>query len=87
MTPDTLIPLSPFDLAVAALLVMLLAGLSWRLQLAIGRRMLIAAARSTVQLLLLGLVLKALFDSADPWLVAGLAFHLDAYRGAVGSDQ
>ena len=21
------------------------------------------------------------------WLVAGLAFHLDAYRGAVGSDQ
>ncbi|MCB1787302.1 MAG: iron export ABC transporter permease subunit FetB [Chromatiaceae bacterium] len=81
MTPDTLIPLSPFDLAVAALLVMLLAGLSWRLQLAIGRRMLIAAARSTVQLLLLGLVLKALFDSADPWLVAGLATLMLAVAG------
>ena len=60
MVARRLIVLSPFDLALAAALVMLLAALSWRLQLDIGRQML-AAARSTVQLLLLGLVLKALF--------------------------
>jgi putative ABC transport system permease protein len=68
-----LIALSPFDLAVAALLVLLLAALSWRMQLQIGRRMLIAAARSTVQLLLLGMVLKTLFSVANPWLIGLLA--------------
>lgn len=73
MQTDSLIILSPFDLALAAVLVLALAALSWRLRLAIGRRMLIAAARSTLQLLLLGLVLKALFSSENPWLVAGLA--------------
>jgi putative ABC transport system permease protein len=68
-----LIPLDPLDLAVAATLVLLLALLSWWLRLAIGRRMLIAAARSTVQLLLLGLVLKTLFMTTNPWLVGLLA--------------
>lgn len=73
MQPEGLIILSPLDLGLAAGLVLLLAALSWRLRLAIGSRMLIAAVRSTVQLLLLGLVLKTLFNTADPWLVAALA--------------
>ena len=73
MQSETLIILSPLDLGVASGLVFLLAGLSWQLRLGIGRRTLIAAARSTVQLLLLGLVLKTLFSSQSPWLVAGLA--------------
>lgn len=73
MQPDGLIVLTPLDLGLAAALVLLLAVLSWRLRLAIGSRMLIAALRSTVQLLLLGLVLKALFQTANPWLVAALA--------------
>ena len=73
MKTDSLILLSAFDLALAAGLVLLLAWLSWRLHLGIGRRILIASARSTVQLLLLGLVLKALFLSTNPWLVATLA--------------
>jgi putative ABC transport system permease protein len=68
-----MIALSPLDLAIAATLVLLLAALSWRLHLQIGRRMLIAAARSTVQLLLLGMVLKTLFSIANPWLVGLLA--------------
>jgi putative ABC transport system permease protein len=68
-----LILLSPVDLGMAAGLVLLLAALSWNLQLGIGRRMLVASLRSTVQLLLLGLVLKTLFASTDPWLVAALA--------------
>jgi putative ABC transport system permease protein len=53
--------LSPLDLAVAAGLVLLLAGSAAHLHLGIARSLLIAAARTAVQLLLIGLVLKALF--------------------------
>lgn len=67
------ISLSPFDLSLAALLVLLLAGLSWRLQLAMERKLLIAATRTTVQLLLIGLVLKVLFDNAQWWWVSLMA--------------
>jgi putative ABC transport system permease protein len=81
MQVDTLIVLSPFDLGFAAALVLLLAALSWRLKLAIGRRTLIAAARSTVQLLLLGLVLKALFNTSNPWLVGALALLMLGVAG------
>ena len=81
MTSDTLIALSAFDLAVAASLVLLLAALSWQLHLGIGRRMLVAAVRSTVQLLLLGLVLKALFNTANPWLIGLLAATMLAVAG------
>ena len=51
-----LIRLQPGDLAVAALLVLILALLSWRLHLGVGRRIIVAAVRSVVQLMLLGLV-------------------------------
>ncbi len=64
-----LISLSAWDLGGAAILVLFLAGLSWRLQLGIERRLLIAAMRSLVQLLLLGLVLKVLFQQQALWLV------------------
>jgi putative ABC transport system permease protein len=73
MQSNGLILLSPVDLGMAAGLVLLLAALSWNLRLGIGRRMLVASLRSTVQLLLLGLVLKTLFASTNPWLVAALA--------------
>ncbi len=56
-----LIHLTPFDLALAALLVLALVPLSLRLRLEIARPLLIAALRTTVQLLLVGLVLKAVF--------------------------
>ncbi len=81
MTPEGLILLSPYDLALSAGLVLMLAGLSWQLSLEIGGRMLIASARATVQLLLLGLVLKALFSTTNPWLVAGLATLMLAVAG------
>ena len=55
------IPLSYFDLVAAAGLVLALAGLSLRMALGIASDLLIAALRTTVQLLLVGLVLKALF--------------------------
>lgn len=77
----SLILLSPWDLALAALLVVLLALLSWRLQLGVERRLLIAAARSTVQLMLLGLVLGALFATTNPWLIGALALIMLSVAG------
>ncbi|MEA3277896.1 MAG: iron export ABC transporter permease subunit FetB [Pseudomonadota bacterium] len=69
----SLIILSPWDLALASSLVLLLAFMSWRLHLGVERRVLIAAARSTVQLTLLGLVLKVLFTQTSLPLIGLLA--------------
>lgn len=76
------IPLSPFDLALAAALVLALAALSWRWNLGLERSMLIAALRTTLQLLLIGLVLEALFAHARlVWIsLLGLAMLLLAAR-------
>lgn len=68
-----LIHLSPWDLGLAAGLVLALAGLSLRLDLGMERRLLIAALRSTLQLGLIGLVLKTLFEQSHPLLVGLLA--------------
>ncbi len=76
-----LIPLSPWDLALAATLVGLLAALSWLLHLGIGRRLLIAAARSGVQLTLLGLVLRVLFAQTSPPLLGLMALVMLAVAG------
>ncbi|MEO5341750.1 MAG: iron export ABC transporter permease subunit FetB [Gammaproteobacteria bacterium SHHR-1] len=64
-----LITLSPWDLAISAILVLLLALLSYRLQLGVGRRLVVAASRSVVQLLLIGMVLKFLFSQDNPLLI------------------
>jgi len=65
----SLIVLSAWDLILAAGLVVVLAALSWRLCLGVGRRVLVAALRGTVQLMLVGLVLKQLFAQANPALI------------------
>jgi putative ABC transport system permease protein len=67
------VQLSPVDLAIASLLILALAGLSWRMQIGSERQLLISALRSTVQLFLIGLVLKVLFDHAHLAWVALLA--------------
>lgn len=54
-------PLTPLDLALAASLLVLLGLLSWRMQLGLGKQLAIAAARTTVQLLLIGQILRLLF--------------------------
>ena len=69
----SLILLTPLDLALAAVLVLVLALLSWWLHLGVGRRLLVAATRSTVQLMLVGLVLKVLFAETNPWLIGLMA--------------
>lgn len=67
------ITLTSRDLALASLLVLLLAGLSWRMRLGLERRLLLSAARTTVQLTLIGFVLKVLFENATLLWVALLA--------------
>ena len=68
----TYITLDFFDLALAALLLLLNGAMSIWLRLAMERQLLIAAARMCVQLGLMGLVLKTLFTLVSPWLT-GLA--------------
>jgi len=63
------IALSPTDLLLAAALLVIAGGLSWRLQLGVEKRLLVAALRSTVQLLLLGLILHSLFSTKSPWMI------------------
>jgi putative ABC transport system permease protein len=67
------ISLSPLDLGLAAALVVVLAGLSHLLRIGLGRRLLVAGARSAVQLILLGLVLKVLFARTDLALIGLLS--------------
>lgn len=67
------IALSPWDLALASLFLILNAGLSLLLRLGLERQLLIAALRMIVQLLLIGVVLKAVFAAASPWLTALVA--------------
>lgn len=67
------IELSVLDLALAALLILALAGVSLHLGLGIGQRLVVSAARTTIQLLLIGLVLKLLFDNAHFLWVAAMA--------------
>jgi len=69
------------DLAIASVLVLLNAGLSVALQLGIERRLLVAAARTVVQLLLVGLVLTALFESGSPGWTALAAVAMVALAG------
>ena len=71
-----LIALSPFDLALAAVLVLAVAGLSLRMGLGIERQLLLAAARTVLQLLLVGLVLKAVFARAELAWVAAIALFM-----------
>jgi putative ABC transport system permease protein len=65
-----LVSLSVLDLSMAACLILLLAILSWHLQLGIQKTLVIAASRSVVQLTLLGLVLKQLFNQTSLPLLA-----------------
>jgi len=62
--------ISATDLAIAAALVLMLALLTWRLHLGTGRQIFVSAIRTTLQLLLIGLVLKTLFTHAEPGWVA-----------------
>ncbi|VAX05576.1 Probable iron export permease protein FetB [hydrothermal vent metagenome] len=71
-----LIILTPWDLAIAATLVLILAALSFRLHLGIEKQLLIAGVRSAVQLSLLGLVLKVIFAQSNPLTIGLLTLFM-----------
>ncbi len=63
------IALTAPDLMLASLLVLALIGLGARLELGVSKTLTIAAIRTTVQLLLVGLILEAVFTRAKPsWI-------------------
>lgn len=78
---DTADPLSWLGLAWSSVLILVAGGLSMVWNLGIHRRLIVAAARATVQLLLLALVLDALFAAASPWLTAGAAAVMLGFAG------
>ena len=70
---SSVISLTPFDLALSAVLLVLLAGLTILLQLGIWKNMLIAGVRMTIQLALIGFVLKWIFAQSNFFLITAMA--------------
>jgi len=75
------VALSNWDLALAALLLVLNAALSLWLDLGLERQLLVAGVRMTIQLFLVGLVLKFLFAVASPWLTLLTMLFMGAVAG------
>jgi putative ABC transport system permease protein len=63
------IELSYWQLAIAASLILISGVISLLLQLGLERRLLVAAVRTVVQLLLIGLVLDWIFAPGRPWFI------------------
>jgi putative ABC transport system permease protein len=65
-----IISLTAWDLSLAALFVIAMSLVSLRMRLNLHKLILIAAARMALQLLLVGLILKAVFENINPlWLM------------------
>jgi len=75
------IALSYWDVALAAVFLVLNAGLSLWLGLGLARQMLVAGARMLVQLLLVGLVLKAVFAAASALVTLAVAAAMAGFAG------
>ena len=73
--------LTYWDIALAASLLCVNAGLSIVYKLGTAKRLFIAATRMVVQLTLVGLVLKALFAAVSPWLTLLAAVAMIAFAG------
>ena len=83
------VPISPFQLVLAAALIVVSVALSWRLRLGLGRTILVAGVRMTAQLLLVGLILGWVFSLQTPLPVVGigLVMTLLAGQAAVSRSQ
>jgi putative ABC transport system permease protein len=69
------------QLGLAALLILLNAGVSIALRLHLGRQLLLAAVRSVLQLLLLGQVLGWVFHSESPWAIGLIMLAMSGLAG------
>lgn len=85
----TTVILTPLDLGMAAALVVGLVLLSRVMHFGLERQLIVAALRMTVQLLLVGMVLKALFDNVHlGWMaVISLVMLLAAGREVTGRQK
>ncbi|MCU7799115.1 MAG: iron export ABC transporter permease subunit FetB [gamma proteobacterium symbiont of Lucinoma myriamae] len=68
-----MIHLTPWDLVIASSMIILLAITSLLLQLNIARQLTIAAIRNVIQLLLIGYILKLIFNTSNLFLLASIA--------------
>ncbi|MCU7835717.1 MAG: iron export ABC transporter permease subunit FetB [gamma proteobacterium symbiont of Taylorina sp.] len=68
-----MIQLTPWDLLIASVLIILLAVTSFLLQLNIAKQLVIAAIRNVIQLLMVGYILKLIFNSNNIWLLGMIA--------------
>ena len=75
------IALSYFDLVAASLFLALNAIFSMLLNLGLERQLLIASLRMIVQLLMVGLLLKAVFAATSPWITLAVAIAMVAFAG------
>ncbi|MGI9437666.1 MAG: ABC transporter permease [Geminicoccaceae bacterium] len=73
--------LSYWDLVLAAIFLMLNGALSFAFNLGLERQLLFASARMVVQLLLVGLVLKAIFAAGSFWLTLAIALAMCMFAG------
>jgi putative ABC transport system permease protein len=78
MTP---ILLSPGDVAISAVLIVLDAALSLVLRLGLHRQLGVAALRMVVQLVLIGFVLRAVFTLQSPFATIGVVLVMVAIAG------
>lgn len=75
------VALSPWDLVIAASLLIINAGLSLALTLGVARQLIVAATRMVVQLLIMGQVLKILFEVVSPFWTALAAVIMISFAG------
>ncbi len=78
MSTQPVIPLAAADLAIAAGLVLLAGVVSLAFRLDLEKRLAVAAARTVVQLLLIGYVLKWVFGAHSVWLLGLVALAMIA---------
>ena len=79
--PATLHDLSAVEVGLAASLVLVNAGISLALGLGLQRRLAIASARTVIQLLLIGLVLKWIFGTRHLAAIVGLMVLMSLIAG------
>ncbi len=75
------------DLVLAALLLVINIALSVVLRLGLSRDLLVASARMTVQLLLVGLVLDWVFATRNPWIIVAMAVLMAAFAGVAAVNR
>jgi len=75
------ITLDYLDIGLASLTIAVNAGLSIAMNLGLGQRLVISAGRMVAQLILIGLVLKALFSIASPFLTGAAIIIMILFAG------